>query len=54
MSNEKVSKTILFAKNMKERLEFAKMHNNWTICDWTKGCFHAIGSPMAKDLRLHF
>jgi hypothetical protein len=33
-SVEKVSKPALFAKNVKEKLEFAKMHKDWTVCDW--------------------
>ena len=29
----KISKLVLFAKNVKERLEFAKMYKDWTIHD---------------------
>jgi hypothetical protein len=33
-STAKVSKPTLSAKHVKERLEFAKMHKDWTIRDW--------------------
>jgi hypothetical protein len=32
-SAKRVSKPTLSIKNVKERLEFAKMHKDWTICD---------------------
>jgi hypothetical protein len=36
-STEKVPKPI--AKNVKERLEIAKMHKDWTISDWERVVF---------------
>jgi hypothetical protein len=33
-STENVFKPTLFAKNLKERLEFVKMQKDWTICGW--------------------
>jgi hypothetical protein len=38
-STEKVSKLALSAKNVKKRLEFAKMHKDWTVRDWEKVVF---------------
>ena len=38
-STEKVLKLALFARNVKERLEFAKMHKDWTIHDWERVVF---------------
>jgi hypothetical protein len=32
-SIDKVSKQALSAKNVKKKLEFSKMHKDWTICD---------------------
>jgi hypothetical protein len=33
---EKVFKPTLSARNVKESLDFAKMHKEWTICDWER------------------
>jgi predicted transcriptional regulator len=33
---EKVTKSTLSTKNVKKRLEFSKMHKNWTIYDWER------------------
>jgi transposase len=33
-SIKKVSNPALYAKNVKEMLEFAKMHKDWTMRDW--------------------
>jgi hypothetical protein len=38
-SAKKVSKPTLSTKNVKERLGFAKMHKDWTICDWKRVVF---------------
>ena len=35
-SVEKISKLALSTKNVKERLKFAKMHEDWIICDWKR------------------
>jgi hypothetical protein len=37
---EKVSKPIMSTKNVKEMLEFAKMHTNWTMYDWKRAIFN--------------
>ena len=37
--DKKVFKPGSFAKNMKERLEFAKMLKDWIICDWKRAAF---------------
>jgi hypothetical protein len=29
----------LFAKNVKESLQFAKMHKDWIVCDWKRVVF---------------
>jgi hypothetical protein len=36
---KKVSKPALSAKHVKERLEFAKMHKDWTVRDWERVVF---------------
>jgi hypothetical protein len=38
-SIDKVSKQALSAKNVKKKLEFSKMHKDWTICDWKRVVF---------------
>jgi hypothetical protein len=38
-STEKVSKPTLSTKNVKKRLEFAKMYKDWTIYDWKRVVF---------------
>jgi hypothetical protein len=38
-STAKVSKPTLSAKHVKERLEFAKMHKDWTVRDWERVVF---------------
>jgi hypothetical protein len=35
-SAKKVSKSTLSTKNVKEKLEFAKIHKDWTVRDWEK------------------
>jgi hypothetical protein len=39
-SAKKVSKLALSAKNVKERLEFAKMYKDWIVCDWKRVVFN--------------
>jgi hypothetical protein len=36
---EEVSKLALFVKNIKEKLEFAKMYKDWTVHDWERVVF---------------
>ena len=38
-SIKKVEKPSLSAKNIKERLEFAKAHQHWTVADWRRVIF---------------
>jgi hypothetical protein len=38
-SVEMVIKPNLFAKNVKKRFEFAKMHKDWIVRDWKKVVF---------------
>ena len=38
-STKKISKPALSTKYVKERVEFAKMHQDWTICNWERRVF---------------
>jgi hypothetical protein len=38
-SIEKVLKLALSTKNVKERLDYTKMHKDWTVCDWERMAF---------------